>query len=139
MRLPVLTILLTILAGSAAAADRPNILWLVSEDNVSTTVGAYGDSLDLTQDDIARWLDAYNRAASAWDPNSELSRLNRGEAVRPSPVLADLLVVTEALRTATDSVVEPALEPVLAAWGFSVGENLLPTSSFSFQIFNIVN
>ena len=92
-------------------------------------VRAYGDSLDLTQDDIASWLDAYNRAASAWDPNSELSRLNRGEAVRPSPVLADLLVVTEALRTATDSVVEPALEPVLAAWGFSVGENLLPTSS----------
>ena len=33
------------------------------------------------------------------------------------------------LMVATDSVVEPALEPVLRAWGFSVGENLLPTSS----------
>ncbi|MBC7369776.1 MAG: sulfatase [Undibacterium sp.] len=32
----------------AASADRPNILWLVSEDNVATTVGAYGDPLART-------------------------------------------------------------------------------------------
>jgi uncharacterized sulfatase len=32
----------------ARAADRPNILWLVSEDNVATTVGAYGDPLART-------------------------------------------------------------------------------------------
>jgi arylsulfatase A-like enzyme len=36
-------------AGPAiSAADRPNILWLVTEDNVATTVGAYGDSLAKT-------------------------------------------------------------------------------------------
>lgn len=33
---------------SLRAADRPNILWLVSEDNVATTVAAYGDPLART-------------------------------------------------------------------------------------------
>ncbi len=39
-----------LLFGCAAlgAADRPNILWLVSEDNVCTTVGVYGDPLART-------------------------------------------------------------------------------------------
>lgn len=35
-------------AATAGAAERPNILWLVSEDNVATTVGAYGDPLART-------------------------------------------------------------------------------------------
>lgn len=51
-RLPTtLTLTVTIfafLAPAVFAADRPNILWLVSEDNVSTTVGVYGDPLART-------------------------------------------------------------------------------------------
>jgi N-sulfoglucosamine sulfohydrolase len=35
-------------SGGLCAADRPNILWLVSEDNVFTTVGVYGDPLART-------------------------------------------------------------------------------------------
>ena len=35
-------------APAAHAADRPNILWVVSEDNVFTTVGPYGDPLART-------------------------------------------------------------------------------------------
>ncbi len=35
-------------APAISAADRPNILWLVTEDNVATTVGAYGDPLAKT-------------------------------------------------------------------------------------------
>lgn len=35
-------------APHAAAADRPNILWVVSEDNSSHYVGAYGDPLART-------------------------------------------------------------------------------------------
>lgn len=44
-----LFLLLLVGAGcSVCAADRPNILWLVSEDNVFTTVGVYGDPLART-------------------------------------------------------------------------------------------
>ncbi|MEY4969162.1 MAG: hypothetical protein RLZZ261_933 [Bacteroidota bacterium] len=124
----VLRALLVISLGVASCAPQSEFVAEGEAQGTTFVVRAYGDSLEVTQDDVARWLNTYNKAASAWDPDSELSRLNRGEAVVPSPVLADLLLVTEAVRTATDSVVEPALEPVLAAWGFSVAENVLPTS-----------
>ena len=37
-----------VLTGALTAADRPNILWVVTEDNVATTVGPYGDPLART-------------------------------------------------------------------------------------------
>lgn len=39
---------LGVTAPAGLAADRPNILWLVTEDNVATTVGAYDDPLAKT-------------------------------------------------------------------------------------------
>lgn len=91
-------------------------------------VRAYGDSLNLSESDVARWLADYNKAVSVWDPQSELSRLNRGETLAPSLILSDLLRMTEGIRVATDSLVEPALEPVLRAWGFTAGTQLLPSA-----------
>lgn len=91
-------------------------------------VRAYGDSLNLSESDVARWLADYNTAVSVWDPQSELSRLNRGETLAPSLILSDLLRMTEGIRVATDSLVEPALEPVLRAWGFTAGTQLLPSA-----------
>jgi len=37
-----------VITGALHAADRPNILWVVTEDNVATTVGPYGDPLART-------------------------------------------------------------------------------------------
>ena len=37
-----------VITGVLHAADRPNILWIVTEDNVATTVGPYGDPLART-------------------------------------------------------------------------------------------
>jgi thiamine biosynthesis lipoprotein len=91
-------------------------------------VRAYGDSLNLSESDVARWLADYNKAVSVWDPQSELSRLNRGETLSPSLILSDLLRMTEGIRVATDSLVEPGLEHVLRAWGFTAGTQLLPSS-----------
>lgn len=91
-------------------------------------VRAYGDSLNLSESDVARWLADYNKAVSVWDSQSELSRLNRGETLVPSLILSDLLRMTEGIRVATDSLVEPALEPVLRAWGFTAGTQLLPSA-----------
>ena len=91
-------------------------------------VRAYGDSLRVSEEDVARWLQEYNSAVSVWDPSSELSRLNRGEVLTPSAILSDLLLITGVLREATDSIVEPSLEPILQAWGFTAGgSQLLPS------------
>ena len=48
MRLPVLTILLTILAGPAAAADRPNIIFIMSDDHAAHAISAYGSRVNTT-------------------------------------------------------------------------------------------
>ena len=43
-----LAALLAVSVVASRAADRPNILWVVSEDNVAATVGPYGDPLART-------------------------------------------------------------------------------------------
>ncbi|MEX0712555.1 MAG: sulfatase-like hydrolase/transferase [Pirellulales bacterium] len=47
MKLQILFILLGVLAGPAAAAERPNILWLTSEDH-GPQMGCYGDAVART-------------------------------------------------------------------------------------------
>jgi N-sulfoglucosamine sulfohydrolase len=58
--------LLASLTSCLCAADRPNILWLVSEDNVFTTVGVYGDPLARTPnvDGIAKGGIVFERCYS---------------------------------------------------------------------------
>jgi len=48
MRLPILTILLTALAGPAAAADRPNIVFIMSDDHAAHAISAYGSRVNTT-------------------------------------------------------------------------------------------
>lgn len=121
--------LLLLAAGAIASCASSSQEFVVEGEAQGSTfvVRAYGDSLRVSEADIARWLQEYNEAVSVWDPSSELSRLNRGEAVTPSAILADLLLITGVLREATDSTVEPALEPILRAWGFTAGSQLLPS------------
>jgi len=123
---PFLALAASVLLVTGCASDSEFVVQ--GEAQGSTfVVRAYGDSLNLSESDVARWLADYNKAVSAWDPQSELSRLNRGEVVATTPVLDELLLVAEGIRTATDSLVEPALEPVLRAWGFTAGTQLLPS------------
>jgi len=112
----------------AACASESELVVQGEAQGSTFVVRAYGDSLNLSESDVARWLADYNKAVSAWDPQSELSRLNRGEVVATTPVLNELLLVAEGIRSATDSLVEPALEPVLRAWGFTAGTQLLPSA-----------
>jgi N-sulfoglucosamine sulfohydrolase len=63
--LPLLSFFLTpVMPGMAE--DRPNILWLVSEDNAAYTVGAYGDPLARTPnlDKLAKSGIVFDRAYS---------------------------------------------------------------------------
>jgi arylsulfatase A-like enzyme len=56
MRLPVLALLLATLAAPAAAADRPNIIFIMSDDHAAHAISAYGSRVNTTPniDRIAR-------------------------------------------------------------------------------------
>ena len=45
--LPAIFVLLLLLVSSAAAVERPNILWITAED-MSPTLGCYGDAFAIT-------------------------------------------------------------------------------------------
>lgn len=66
-------------------------------------------------------VDAVNRSMSTYDPDSELSRLNRLETTASVTVSARLAVVLdEAFRIhrLTDGAFDPTVGPVVDAWGF---------------------
>ncbi|MDB4409057.1 sulfatase-like hydrolase/transferase, partial [Akkermansiaceae bacterium] len=68
MRSLLLILLFPALALSASAADRPNILWIVSEDNSSQWLGCYGNkdaqtpNLDTLSKRSTRFTAAYSNA-----------------------------------------------------------------------------
>ena len=48
MRMVIWTLLLAMLAGPAAAADRPNIVFIMSDDHAAHAIGAYGSRVNTT-------------------------------------------------------------------------------------------
>jgi len=48
VRLPILTVLLAALSGPATAADRPNIVFIMSDDHAAHAIGAYGSRVNTT-------------------------------------------------------------------------------------------
>ena len=77
--------------------------------------------LDAAREHLAGRLTAVGRAASRFDPDSEVSRLARARSAAPvtiSPVLADLLATALTAAERTDGAVDPTVGAVLAGLGY---------------------
>ena len=89
---------------------------------------AYGDAGDAA---LTAAADVINALAADLDPareGSSLSALNAG-AGQPVPVSADCLAVLDtalAVGGETGGALDPALYPVILAWGFTTGEYRVP-------------
>jgi thiamine biosynthesis lipoprotein len=74
------------------------------------------------QQDFQRWHNQFH----AWQPDSELSRLNaafaKGEAIAVSPELADIIEGATAWYTKSKSLFNPAIGGLVNAWGFQADE-----------------
>ncbi|CAI8331749.1 MAG: FAD:protein FMN transferase [Owenweeksia sp. TMED14] len=79
----------------------------------------------INQNDIERWLSHYNRVASPWDPNSEISKLNMGDSVFLSSELFELCHLSHKMKISTDGVLDPTLGDLINGWGFGVSEGFL--------------
>jgi thiamine biosynthesis lipoprotein len=64
------------------------------------------------------------KVASSWDPDSELSRLNRAAASGPTEVSPELFALVKLARetaAATDGYFDPTIAPVIALYGIKGG------------------
>lgn len=72
--------------------------------------------------DIDRTLSGYNRS-------SELSRLNAGDTITPSPMLIGMYNRSRQLWEATGGAVDVAAGPLFDIWGFGFKSGEMPTSA----------
>jgi len=77
-------------------------------------------------------FDSVRSVMSTWDPDSEISGLNRAPAGRPvllSPWLDDCLSRAEEIRAASGGAFDPTAEPLMRLWGFYRREGRLPSEA----------
>ena len=74
---------------------------------------------------IQGWLSHYNKIASPWDPDSEISKLNSGDTVALSKEMFQLCQLAFSAKVSTNGVVDPTLQPLIEAWGFGVSKGYL--------------
>jgi len=70
------------------------------------------------------------RVMSTWDPDSELSRVNRGAGMGVQPISRDLAAVTKAALDncrESDGAFDPTIGPMLHLWGFDTDQPTRPS------------
>ncbi len=89
-------------------------------------------------------LDVFNDAISHYRPNSELSRFNKNTSVIfKLPFMYPVLAASKQVYAATGGAFNPAVMPLVNAWGFGPAKSLEPDSLLidslrSFTNFNLV-
>ena len=93
---------------------------------ISLTI--YGENGDGALKDARRKVEELEALWSATDESSEIYALNnsKGEAVTVSDETRDLLEFAFSMADETDGTLDPAIYPVLLAWGFTTEENRIP-------------
>lgn len=98
------------LAAPGAAGARPSV-WrgraLGAAAEIRLAGPMAGEALAAVRDLLARIESAF----SLFDPGSEISRLNRGEAVAPSPDFQRLWDDVQALHEVTGGLFDPGVQP----------------------------
>ena len=82
----------------------------------------------------------FNKALSTWDPESEISKFNRGLTLNnPSDYFLPVLEKSLDVWKHTDSAFDPTVMPLVEAWGFLDSKNaVFPDSSTIDSILNFV-
>ena len=132
--LAILSLLGTSTPGAGAAADRTytsnyeNVLGTSLQLTVRT---ASHESAARAEHAVLAEIARQSRILSSWDPNSEVSRWarTRGEAVRVSPELFDMLDLFDQWRSRSHGVIDPAAQAALAVWTNAAAAGRLPTDT----------
>ena len=132
--LPILTacILLLVFApdlrGPRAQAQPEATAELFAMDTY-ITMTAYGPDAETALEKAADRLTELERLWSVTDSDSDIYAINHsgGRTVHVHSETADLLSFALQMAEETGGALEPTIYPVLTAWGFTTGENRIPT------------
>ena len=88
----------------------------------------YEHSANLDSQIVAK-LNEVDRTLSVFNPHSTLSRINRGEAPAPAPMLQEVMAKALQISEATHGAFDPTVMPLVNAWGFGFKHSALPTDA----------
>lgn len=114
--------LLSSLLSSAMAADDRTF---IAMDTVMTL--RIPNASESLIDDCEQAVYALEALFSVTRPDSEIARLNAGEAVTLSPDTQTLLSFALDMARETEGALDVTLYPVVRAWGFTTGDYRVPT------------
>ncbi|MCR4622769.1 MAG: FAD:protein FMN transferase [Clostridiales bacterium] len=93
------------------------------------TISVTGDDAKATLDWAKNLVETNEQKWSATLPDSLISRLNAGEKITPDADTARILERAAQMRDYTLGAFEPAVYPLVRAWGFTTGEYRIPSDS----------
>lgn len=85
----------------------------------------YSSSL---QAEILETLNEVDASLSMFNPQSTISRINRGETQQTDSLLETVWALSQQVSAATDGAFDPTCAPLVNAWGFGFKHGSLPTS-----------
>lgn len=121
MKLLCLLLVVLLLGG---CGQQPQEKQLFAMDTVMTLT-VWGEASALT--DLQQLLQEADSRLSVTNPNSLVSRLNRGETVTPEEHIYALLENAAQLGEETEGRLDLCLYPVTRLWGFTTGTYRIPT------------
>ena len=83
---------------------------------------------DLLQE-IMRELNAVDASLSMFNPNSCISKINKGETDEADSLLACVFQLAQAISKVTDGAFDVTVAPLVNAWGFGFKNDVLPDSA----------
>lgn len=92
------------------------------------TMKAYGPGADTLLTEVGKQILALEKALSVTEPDSDIGRLNRAKG-QTTTVTADTIAILETAITLgdlTNGALDVSIYPLVAAWGFTTGQNQIP-------------
>ena len=92
---------------------------------------------DLLQE-IMRELNAVDASLSMFNPNSCISKVNKGETDEADSLLACVFQLAQAISKVTDGAFDVTVAPLVNAWGFGFKNDVLPDSAIIDSLMSFV-
>ena len=103
--------------------------WKFSERIFGTVMNVTYTGTEDLHDTIMTCLSGVDGSLSMFNPQSTISRINRGETDSLCAYLAEILPMAHSVSEATDGAFDITVAPLVNAWGFGFKSGQLPTDA----------